>query len=98
MVLFTVKYSHKLFTGSYFNVIIFDKEGVHMGYNFNKKRVNKTYKGLYIDKNLADKIDNIAFKTDASWNAVAIDMLETCVKSYEETKEKKEDKNIYNNI
>ena len=45
-----------------------------------KDKQPATYKTLYIQQQLCDKIDIIASKNQTSWNNVVISMIESCLK------------------
>ena len=48
-----------------------------------KRKVECSYKTLYISDSLIEKIDKIAFENNTSFNNVVVSMIESCINEEE---------------
>lgn len=61
-----------------------------MGFNpkkISKPKVESINKSLYLRADLVEKVEQIAFETNLSFNAVIVSMIEYCLDDMEEEKQ-----------
>ena len=55
-----------------------------------RKKVSSVYKSLYINEQLAERVEQMAKENETSFNNVVISMIEHCLAETEEEKRKNE--------